>query len=69
MNAVPHDRGLALLIAHCASLDPNAPTARERLDDVIGPDLAQKLVFALSTGTKSRERSRSGLAAYAVFAA
>ena len=25
MNAVPHDRGLSLLAAHCLSLDPNAP--------------------------------------------
>lgn len=48
MNAAP-DRGDALLLAHCASLDPASPTARERLDDVLGPELAHKLVWALST--------------------
>jgi hypothetical protein len=69
MNAVPHERGLAFLLAHCASLDPDSPTARERLDEALGPDLAQKLVFALSSGTKSRARSRSGLGARALFAA
>ncbi len=69
MNAVPHKRGLALLAAHCASLDPDSPTARERLADALGPALAEKLVFALSSGTQSRERSRSDLAAHFVFAA
>jgi hypothetical protein len=69
MNAVPQERGLALLLAHCASLDPDSPTARERLAEAIGPDLAQKLVFALSSGTRSRARSRSGLGARALFAA
>lgn len=69
MNAVPHERGIALLASHCAGLDPDSPTARERLDDALGVDLARKLVFALSSGTQSRERSRSGLDAHAVFAA
>ena len=69
MNAVPHERGLALLHAHCASLDPSTPTARERLGNALGPTLADKLVFALSSGTQSRERSRSDLAACFVFAA
>jgi hypothetical protein len=69
MNAVPQERGLALLLAHCASLDPETPTARQRLEGTLGPDLAQKLVFALSSGTASRARSRSGLAARALFAA
>ena len=36
--------GLDLLAAHCAALDPDAPTARERLDDALGPELARKLV-------------------------
>jgi hypothetical protein len=60
MNAVspqPSGRGLALLIQHCASLDPDAPSARERLDDVLGTELAQKLVFALS-GAGSPDRQR-----------
>jgi hypothetical protein len=69
MNAVPHERGFALLVAHCAGLDPDSPTARERLDEALGLDLAQKLVFALSSGTKSRARSRGGLSARALFAA
>ena len=69
MNAVPHERGLALLVAHCASLDPDSPSARERLDDLLGPELARKLVFALSGGSEYRERSRSLLYARPVFAA
>ena len=69
MNAVPHERGLALLVSHCANLDPDSPTARERLNEALGRDLARKLVFALSSGTRSRARSRSGLGARALFAA
>jgi len=41
-------RGRDLLLAHCASLDPATPTARERLDAVLGPTLARKLIFALN---------------------
>jgi hypothetical protein len=58
MNVVPpapSRRGLALLALHCASLDPDTPTARERLDAVIGSELARKLVFALS-GAPDRQR-------------
>ena len=69
MNAVPHKRGLALLVSHCASLDPDSPNARERLNQALGLEFAHMLVFGLSTGTQSRERSRSGLDAHAVFAA
>ena len=39
---------LELLMAHCESLDPDAPSARARLNDALGPELAGKLVFALS---------------------
>ena len=42
-------RGNALLLAHTTRLDPNTPTARERLDVVLGPVLARKLVFALTS--------------------
>jgi hypothetical protein len=60
MNAVPPQpsrRGLGLLIQHCASLDPDTPTARDRLELVLGRELAQKLVFALSTaGSPDRQR-------------
>ncbi len=43
-------RGLSLLVAHGASLGLETPTARERLDVALGPELAQKLVFALCAG-------------------
>ena len=70
MNAVPHERGLALLEAHCLSLDRVAHTARERLDAAIGPELAHMLVFALSGGgAVGRERSRSPLGVRPLFAA
>ena len=61
MNAVfpsPHDRGLDLLAAHCASLDPDSPNARERLELALGADLAQKLVFALAPAAGSGRRER-----------
>ncbi|HEY5057781.1 MAG TPA: hypothetical protein VII51_02075 [Gaiellaceae bacterium] len=60
--------GLDLLLAHCASLDPDRSTARERLDEALGPDLAKKLVFALSAGAPCERRSPD-LGAWAVFAA
>lgn len=69
MNAAPHARGLALLVAHCASFDPDSLTARQRLDVALGPELARKLVFALAGGGSDRERYRGGLDACAVFAA
>jgi hypothetical protein len=53
MTAVPptrEGRGLSLLAAHCTSLEPNARSARERLDDAVGAELAHKLVFALCAG-------------------
>ena len=52
MTAVPpyrKGRGLALLAAHCRSLDPDAPNARERLTEALGVELAAKLVIALSS--------------------
>jgi hypothetical protein len=61
MNAVPHERVLALLAAHCTSFDRDASTAREQLDAALGPELAHKLVFALS--------SDAGLRAGPAFAA
>jgi hypothetical protein len=51
-------RGLQLLSAHCRSLDPAVPTARERLDRALGPELARVLVFALaSTGESALGRA------------
>src|SRR5437868_14607578 len=49
MNAV-RKRGTALLLAHCASLDPASPTAKARLEDALGEALARKLVSALCAG-------------------
>jgi hypothetical protein len=46
-------RGLALLTTHVLSLDPDAPSARERLAAAIGAELADKLVNALSSGLRS----------------
>ena len=69
MNAVPTERGLALLARHCASLDPDAPTARERLEDALGPELARKLVFALAGTAHDTNRSPDALGTRAVFAA
>jgi len=67
MNAVPTQRGTGLLLAHCASLDPASATARERLDEALGPELARKLVVALSAGAPARPEG--GLGPRAVFAA
>jgi hypothetical protein len=60
MTVVPPSRGgrgIELLASHCQSLDPDAPSARERLAAAIGVELANKLVSALSGGTSpGRER-------------
>jgi hypothetical protein len=59
MDVVPPapSRGLGLLKLHCASLDPGAPSARERLDAMLGAELAHKLVFGLC-GAGSPDRRR-----------
>jgi hypothetical protein len=67
MNAVPSKRGDALLLAHCASLDPASPRARQRLEDALGEELARKLVTALCAGPP--ERHVGGLGARMVVAA
>jgi hypothetical protein len=41
-------RGERLLTAHLESLDPEAVSARERLDEELGNELARMLVFALA---------------------
>jgi hypothetical protein len=41
-------RGLQLLEAHIRSLDPDAPTARERLESALGEPFARELVRTLS---------------------
>jgi hypothetical protein len=67
MNAVRRGRGNALLLAHCASFDPDVETAQERLEDALGPELARQLVRALSAGAPSRPEE--GLRPRPVFAA
>ncbi len=47
-------RGVRLLSAHLDSLDPDAVSARERLEDEIGIELARKLLFALAPGPAGR---------------
>jgi hypothetical protein len=69
MNTVPHHRGNALIAAHCAALDPGTATARERLDEALGEELARKLIFALTGGGRHRRRSGGFLDGRAVFAA
>jgi len=49
-------QGLPLLLAHCASLAPEGLTARQRLDVVLGPELARKLVYALCAGAPTARR-------------
>jgi hypothetical protein len=63
------ERGTGLLVAHCASLDPDSPTARDRLDEALGPELARKLVSALAAGATESGRAAGALRARAVFAA
>jgi len=48
------ERGSRLLIAHLRSLDPATPTARDRLETALGPQLARKLLFALAPGQERR---------------
>ena len=52
MNAAPHGRGRGseLLLEHCAALarlDSSRPTPFERLEVLVGGDLAEMLVSAL----------------------
>jgi hypothetical protein len=52
MDVLPQpltERGARLLMAHLESFDPQAATARERLQEQLGPELTRKLVFALAS--------------------
>jgi hypothetical protein len=40
-------RGLALLEAHIRSFDPDAPTARDRLEKALGKELTRQLLQKL----------------------
>jgi hypothetical protein len=42
-------RGVRLLAQHLQSLNPEAVSARDRLEEELGSELARKLVFALAT--------------------
>jgi hypothetical protein len=63
MNAAePHipSRGADLLLEHVASLEPmeyQGPTARERLERIVGGYLARMLVGALSGSRRHHRRS------------
>jgi len=48
-------RGARLLVAHLESLDPRALQARDRLDVLLGNELAHRLVFALG-GPRGTDR-------------
>lgn len=50
----PIGRGSRLLTVHLTSLDAGRPTARERLEQALGPELARKLLFALAPRTCER---------------
>ena len=57
MNVLAQERtqrGVRLLVAHLASLDPQAVQARERLEERLGHELARKLVFALAPHSSGR---------------
>ncbi|HEX6702207.1 MAG TPA: hypothetical protein VF101_15875 [Gaiellaceae bacterium] len=50
-DAYPTARGATLLLEHCAALarfDPSRPSARSRLECVVGGTLARMLVDALT---------------------
>ena len=49
-------RGVALLASHFRSLDPDAPSARERLAAAIGVEFADTLVCALCNSSPTRRR-------------
>jgi hypothetical protein len=47
-------RGMRLLSAHLESLNTEAISARERLENEIGTELTRKLLFALAPGCAGR---------------
>ena len=57
MNALPLEtahRGVRLLARHMESLDTEAASARERLEEELGHELARKLVFALAQRRRAK---------------
>jgi hypothetical protein len=54
---------MPLLLAHLKALDVDRPSAQERLEDALGPDLTRMLVAALTSSAGGGRRSRSLAAA------
>ena len=50
-------RGAGLLLAHCTALVAECGTARRRLEEQVGNDLARLLVYALAGGSGLRGSS------------
>ena len=48
------DRVLELIAAHCRSLDPDTPPARERLEAALGVELTHMLLYALAPHPRER---------------
>jgi hypothetical protein len=48
MSKTMRKRGLHLLERHIRSFDPDAPTARERLEEMLGDEFTQQLLRALT---------------------
>jgi hypothetical protein len=48
---------MELLAAHLHSLEPAGPSARERLEELLGVELTQKLLFALAPGATGTRRA------------
>ena len=58
-TAAERGRALARLQTHLEALDrldPDRPTAADRLAEALGPELAHMLVFALASGGDARRR-------------
>ena len=58
MSALPQPqqrRGVELLLAHFAALDPVRVPARERLQHEVGEELADRLVRSLSGGPRPKQ--------------
>jgi hypothetical protein len=66
VTAAARGRAHARLLADIEAvgrLDPDRPSAAERLDQKLGRAYARKLVFALSSGGRRRSGSCDGVAA------
>lgn len=59
----PTERGARLLAAHLDSLDPEAVSARERLELQLGRELTRKLLFALAPQAARPQLGRAVVAA------